>query len=149
MNRRGFTLVELAVVVTIASLLIGVAIPRITDAMHQRDAMGARDAVMLIASRARARAMERAETVQFTLDVSNGVAAIVDSGDTVEVVRYERDRGVESTASVTSIVMCFTGRGFATQPCSTTLGGPTQVTFSRMGQEARLEIWQLGQVRKL
>src|SRR5688500_675954 len=64
-DRRGFTLVELAVVLTIASILIGVAAPRITGAFQQRDVTGVRDSVILVAARARANAMERAQTTRF------------------------------------------------------------------------------------
>lgn len=146
--RSGFTLVELAIVLIITSILIGVALPRIQGAFQQRDVTGVRDAVMLLAARARAQAMERASTVEFRLDVDGGVATVVEGGTTVEVVRFADDMGVTAESELSDITLCYTARGFATEPCSTSLGGPTRVVFSRMGYEAALEIWQLGQLRK-
>lgn len=147
-GRRGFSLVELAIVLTIASILIGVMIPQIQDTFHQREVNGVRDGVILLAAQARARAMEQARTVEFHLDVDNGTASVVDSGETIDELRFRDENGVSASASPSSITLCYTSRGFATQPCSTAISGTTDVVFSRAGHEAELEIWQLGQLRK-
>lgn len=148
-NRRGFTLVELAIVLTIGSILIGFALPRIQSTFHQRDVNGARDGVLLLSARARARAMEEAQTVEFHLRADDGFAAVVQAGDTIEVLRFEEELGVSARSEAGDLVMCYTARGFATEPCSTSLTGPTEVQFSRAGKTAALEVWQLGQLRKL
>lgn len=148
-DRHGFSLVELAIVLTIASILIGFALPRIQSTFHQRDVNGTRDGIILLAARARARAMEQAQTVEFRLFANDGYAAVVQSGETVEVLRFEDELGIEAVSEVGDIVMCYTARGFATEPCSTNLTSPAEVTFSRSGFNAGLEVWQLGQVRKL
>lgn len=158
-DRHGFTIVELAIVLTIASILIGVAVPRITDAFRQREVNGVRDGIVLLAVQARARAMERARTVEFHLDTNAGIAAVIDAGnsglpavieagDTIDALRFEADVGVTAAATPAHITLCYTPRGFATLPCSTTLSGPTEVVFSRGDFEAPVEIWQLGQLRK-
>ena len=148
-DRRGFTLVELAVVLTIASILIGVAAPRIQATFHQRDVNGVRDGVILLGAQARARAMEQAQTVEFRLFLDDGYAEMVQDGQTLETLNFEDELGIEATGALDRIVMCYTARGFATEPCSTNLSSPARVTFSRRGHTAELEVWQLGQLRKL
>jgi prepilin-type N-terminal cleavage/methylation domain-containing protein len=147
-DRRGFTLVELAIVLTIAGILIGFAVPRIQDAYKQREVTGVRDGVIMLAAVARSRAMEQAETVTFTLDTRNGVASVVDSGDTVNVLHFTDESGVSAEADSTVIQLCYGPRGFAVTSCSTGLGGTMDVVFSRGAYTAPLEIWQLGQLRK-
>lgn len=148
-DRGGFTLVELAIVLIIASVLIGMAVPRIQSSFHQRDVNGARDGVLLLAARARARAMEQAQTVSFELRADDGYAAVVQAGDTVEIFRFGEEFGVTADSDVPVLTMCYTPRGYATQPCSTSLAEPVEVQFSRAEATAGLEVWQLGQLRKL
>ena len=147
-GRAGFTIVELAIVLIISSILIGFAVPRLQDAFQQREVTGIRDGVVLMAAQARALAMERAETIEFRLDTADSLAVILDSGDTVDVLRFGEEAGVAAVADSTVIRLCYTSRGFATTPCSTALGGPMDVVFERAGFEAAVEIWQLGQLRK-
>ena len=147
-DRLGFTIVELAIVLTIAGVLIGFAIPKIQDAYKQREVNGVRDGVVMLAAVARTRAMEQAETVTFSLNTTTGVAAVIDSGDTVNVLRFNTESGVSARADSTIVRLCYGARGFAVSPCSTTLGGPMNVVFYRGSYQALVEIWQLGQLRK-
>lgn len=148
-GRDGFTIVELAIVLIIASILLGLAVPRIQATFHQRDVDSARDGVILMAARARSRAMEDAQVVQLRLRPDAGVAEIVQGGGTIETFPFGEDLGVEAVSEIGDIVMCYTGRGFAVEPCSTHLSTPATVEFSRDGHTATLEVWQLGQLRKL
>lgn len=148
-DRLGFTLVELAIVLTIASILIGVAMPRIQSTFHQRDVNSARDGVLLLSAQARARAMEQGQTVEFHLDEDDGIASVIQAGDTIDVLRFGSELGVEADSDIGDFVMCYTARGFATEPCSTSLTGPAEVEFERREYTASLEVWQLGQLRKL
>ena len=148
-DRHGFTLVELAIVLIITSILIGVAVPRIQSTFHQRDVDGARDGVMLMAAQARARAMATSKVVKLRFEADDGYAQMVEGTTVVETFNFEDDLGVEATSGVGDFVMCYTARGFAIEPCSTHLTGPAIVTFERDGHDAALEVWQLGQLRKL
>lgn len=147
-DRRGFTLVELAIVVTIASIMIGFALPRIQSTFHKRDVNGARNGVMLLAARARARATEQAKTVEFRLYADDAYAEMVEDGATVETFRFGDELGVAARSSAGDIVLCYTARGYATEPCSTSLGSPARVVFARVGETAEIEVWPLGQLRK-
>lgn len=147
-DRLGFTLVEFAIVLTIAGILIGYAMPRLQEAYKQREVNGVRDGVVMLSAVARTRAMEQAETVTFVLNTTTGVAAVVDSGDTVNVYRFQAESGVSAEADSAIIRLCYGSRGFAVTPCSTTLGGPMDVEFTRGAFTASIEVWQLGQLRK-
>lgn len=149
MDRQGFTMLELAIVVMIGSILVGVAVPQLQRGATVRDVRGARDGVLLMAAQARARAMELGRPVEFHLDRDGGSASIVESGDTTEVFDFEGELGVEATSTVSDVVLCYSSRGFATEPCSTNLAGEVEVQFQRSGHSAGLEIWQLGQLRRL
>lgn len=148
-DRQGFTIVELAIVVMISSILIGVAVPRIQATFQQRDVNSARDGVILMAARARARAMETAATVEFRLLPGDARVVLVQGGTTVETFDFGDDLGVVAHSEAGDLVMCYTARGFATEPCSTHLSGPVRVEFWRRDHTAVLEVWQLGQLRKL
>ncbi len=148
-GRLGFTMVEMAIVLTIGSILIGFALPRLQDSLHRRDVSGTRDGVLLLAARARARAMEHAQTVEFHLSPDEGLAAVVQAGDTIEILRFGEELDVAARSDAGDLVMCYTARGYATEPCSTDLEGHAEVVFYRASNTASLEVWQLGQVRKL
>jgi len=147
-GRAGFTIVELAIVLIISSILIGFAVPRLQEAFQRREVTGVRDGIVLMAAQARARAMEQAETIEFRLDTDDSVAVILDSGDTIDILRFGNELGIGAEADSAVIRLCYTPRGFATTPCSTALGGPMDVVFSRGGIESTVEIWTLGQLRK-
>jgi Tfp pilus assembly protein FimT len=142
-------MVEMAIVLTIGGILIGYALPRLQGTLARREVAGARDGVMLLAARARARAMEQAQTVEFHLDADAGLAAVLQAGDTVEALRFNEESGVLVRSAAGNVVMCYTARGYATEPCSTDLTGPAEVVFYRGSNSASLEVWQLGQLRKL
>lgn len=147
-GRLGFTMVELAIVLTIAAILIGFALPQLQRGATLRDVRGARDGVLLMGAQARARAMERGRTVEFHLDRDARRAAIIESGDTLEVFEFGDELGVEVTSASASIVLCYSSRGFTTPSCGS-VGSTAQVQFARSGYTAGLEIWPLGQMRKL
>ena len=92
--------------------------------------------------------MEQGRTVEFHLRADDGWAGVIQAGETIEELDFA-DSGVEARSESGDIIMCYTARGYATLPCSTELSGPTEVDFYRGTITAGLEVWQLGQLRKL
>lgn len=146
--RAGFTMMELVIVVLVMSLLTGLALPRVTSALRQREADQVRDDAMMMAFRARSLALEKSRTIKFELDTSAGVAKILDGTTEIAVNRFATTTGARAQSNPALISMCYSVRGFAVEPCSTNVGTGVQVVFSRGGYSAAMRIWQLGQVTK-
>lgn len=142
--RSGFTAIEMVVVVVIAGVLVTLAAPPFQRAVAQREVTGARDNVMLLAARARARAVERSRTVEFRLDTQQDRALVVEGTSIVEQIDVRAERGVDIEGDG-SYRLCYTARGFAAGSC-TNVTTPVDVTFSRGDNSAQMTIWALGQV---
>ena len=158
-RRDGFTMLELAIVLTIAGILAGFAVPSFTTMRRNKAAQNARDAFVWMSARAKATAIERGTTYLLEIDPATDRGWIVlrrTSGpalpaDTLQTVNYTGEfEAAISTATNTKITLCYNTRGYA-WPCSVT-NSPmvnTDITFSHGDQIALARVKVLGQVERL
>lgn len=125
MDRRGFSLIEMLIVVVIIGAMAAFAIPLISRGMDSRKVSGARIAVTTLNAKARALAVQRSRTVRFVVDGNaiklvsqepvTGAQTVTDQRDLYSVygvtVAASRDtlyydpRGIGLQTSTTSIVL--------------------------------------------
>ena len=67
-SRSGYTLVELLIVMLIASILMSMVVPQFTRMMTTRNAQNARDDLVWMAVRAKAKAVERGQTYMLEIN---------------------------------------------------------------------------------
>jgi prepilin-type N-terminal cleavage/methylation domain-containing protein len=157
--RRGFTLIEMLIVMIIFGALLTFAIPSFTQMSKGRSAQNARDALVWMGTRARARAIERGEVQLLKIDPANERVSIVwrrTSGgaaatDTLEAVNFATVHNATiSTTANTVIILCYSPRGFAFA-CSATNSPSVDVNvdFSHGGKTARARVKPLGQIERI
>lgn len=73
--QRGFTLIEMLVVLTIAALIVGLALPRLTGATETATLRTAAHEVAAALRNTRSLAMTRGRTEAFVIDTANGAFA--------------------------------------------------------------------------
>ncbi|MGH7652924.1 MAG: pilus assembly FimT family protein [Gemmatimonadaceae bacterium] len=139
-NRRGFTLVEALVVVSVIGIVAVIGAPMVSAALQKRSSATAADQLVLTQSLARSTAIRFGRVSQlhidaagqrFWVDVDTSANAIGQRA-TIANIRYANDSTLQMTSNRS--LLCFDARGMAS-----TLGscesGDMQVVFSR-GQTA-------------
>ena len=128
MNRssRGFTLIEMLMVVVIVGIVLRVALPFLRTSTDKSSVHGAMDAIESLHARAKAVAIQRGRIGGLVLDASSGKAYIVvrnigaTAWDTVGSVENMNSRfGVTFTTTSPSIV--FSPRGIGANASATTI----------------------------
>jgi prepilin-type N-terminal cleavage/methylation domain-containing protein len=142
MTRRGFSLIELLIVIVLIGALASFAVPMVRRGMEARRVSGARIAITTMNAKARAIAVQRSRVVQFIV-VGNevrlvsrhpvtGAITVIEQRDlnsvygvtvasTRDTLRYD-PRGLGLQNSATSIAVSRPG-GFADTVVITSLGG--------------------------
>jgi prepilin-type N-terminal cleavage/methylation domain-containing protein len=145
MTRRGFSLIELLIVIVLIGALASFAVPMVRRGMEARRVSGARIAITTMNAKARAIAVQRSRVVQFIV-VGNevrlvsrhpvtGAITVIEQRDlnsvygvtvasTRDTLRYD-PRGLGLQNSATSIAVSRPG-GFADTVVITSLGGIQQ-----------------------
>lgn len=153
--RRGFTLVELLIVMIIGAALMTMAIPSFTRLMNARNAQNARDALVWMANRARARAVERGNVQLFEVSPARNSAWIVTrngttAADTVQMINFQGEHSaVLSTSTANTITVCFSPRGYAFECDANSPQSNVETTLTHAGKTATARIKPLGQVERL
>lgn len=146
-DRPGTTLVELIIVLMIASILATLAAPPITSYWNGRQIIQARDAFILTAAGARSSAAERGDLVLMNVyPDSNSVVLTDRNGTVVDVLRLQTD-GTRAQMVGPELSICYLPRGYAHPGCRDGRDLPTSVGFTRGGDTLWAQI-TLGQVRR-
>jgi prepilin-type N-terminal cleavage/methylation domain-containing protein len=140
----GFTIIEMAVVLVVAAILLDVAVTASVPAFDRMSVTTARSSFAALHARARARAVERGSNVRLFVDPSSDRAWIFDGTGVVEVVAFGSGSGIDVTASET-IELCLSPRGYADTDCNS-FTSAMEVGFARGGERSSLELRPLGQI---
>ncbi len=139
--RHGFTMVELVVVLGIATVLLSITFSALNQVASQRSAQSARDAYVWMARRARAAAIQRGTPVRFTISsVGRATVAVVNSGRILDQIYFKKEFGTTVTLASDSVAVRYDPRGLAK------LSTPATVQFSRGSTSAAAKVQLLGQV---
>jgi prepilin-type N-terminal cleavage/methylation domain-containing protein len=137
--RRGVTLVELALTMTIIGVAAAVTVPRTAAVVDRLNVRGATQDVLAAFATARATAARRGAYVSFVADPEQGHVRVV-SGGTVVLERDLRAmRGVKLAASRESVTFAPSGLGWG--------AANTTVVVSRGGQTDTIVTSRLGRIR--
>ncbi len=135
MNKSGFSLLDILIVVTFVGLLAGITFPRIADVQSRFAVRGAVTAFMGAYSMTRATAIREGGMAELHIDSANDrfwveVDTTLDGSgvmDTIGVVIDVGDQGL--TLSSTQSLLCFEGRGMPSSASGCATTGAT-ISFS-------------------
>lgn len=148
-------MVELVVVVTIAGILGGIAVPSLSVYLSQRHLVNAGDAFRLAAGRARSAALERGDLVRLSVDAAADRVDVLDGAGTVlhsvdftgsEMVADLQLRNSSGT-ELTQMVLHYTARGYV-RPAGDGIHLPVTVAFANNGRVHRLRMTIVGRVER-
>jgi prepilin-type N-terminal cleavage/methylation domain-containing protein len=157
-RRSGFSLLELAIVLSIAGVIASFAVPGYQNIKRNMAAQNARDAFVWMAARARSTAVARGTTYKLELDpasdrawlVLRRVGSAAQAQDTIQTIAYASEYGATvSTAANTRITLCYNPRGYAWR-CDATYSPATNVdvTFEQAGNSVVARVKVLGQIER-
>lgn len=144
-DRRGFTIHELVITLSIASILVSLVAQNSAGARQAYAVGSARTMLSTLGARARAHAIERGRDTHFHVDIVGDQASIILDGDTLETVRFAESLGVALEASAASLDLYFTPRGYA-DPDLNSFSGSVTVDFVAGDARRALMIYPLGQM---
>lgn len=150
--RAGFSLVELMLVLVIGAIMMTMAVPGFTRMANARNAQNARDNLVWMAARARAKAIETGRVYQLTIDPTAERARIIRRGDTaaMDSVTFSTEfKATISTVANTTIVLCYNPRGYAFSCDAGSPSANVDVTFTHIDKTAVARVKPLGQIQRI
>ncbi|MGQ0815926.1 MAG: pilus assembly FimT family protein [Gemmatimonadota bacterium] len=151
-RRGGFTLIELMIVLVIGAIGMSFAVPSFTRMTQTKNAQNARDNLVWMGMRARARAIERGQVWQLQIDPGTAKARVIQRGaaSATDSVVFSSEFGATvSTAGNAAITLCYSPRGYA---FSCAVSSPTtdvDVTFTHNDKTAVARVRPLGQIERI
>lgn len=143
--RNGFTMIEVVIVLTVGTILTGIAMNAF-GGVEGRVAVGqARSTFASLHARARAQAIETGEMTRLFVDTAKDSVWIVRDGEQLETVRFAENFGVDIQASATRIRLCLNPRGFAETSCNSFSTSQT-IKFAARSDTASVLMRALGQI---
>ncbi len=145
---KGFTLLEMLIVITVMGVIVAVSLPSMVTAFRQRATRGAVDRLAMAHGLARATAVRYGRVAELHIDAANGRFWVeVDTSGTGirDTVGVLNDLGGQVTMSSTRTLLCFDLRGLTTtrDACE---AGDVLVQFSLLGRTDTLQTTVLGKV---
>ena len=134
-TQKGVSLLEIIVVMVIASVIVGMGAPKVAAALRQRSVTSAADQFLLAHSFARSTGIRYGRVAQLHIDASTArVWVDVDTSAngvgqraTIANIRYVSDAGLQMASNRS--LLCFDGRGIASTAGSCE-SGDANVIFS-------------------
>jgi len=144
---RGFTLIEVLIVITIAAILTSMAVKGFGATSTSLATRQARNVFSSMAARARAQAIESGvTTVLLGSTAGDSVMILGQGGNIVENVRFDKEMNVDIRASFNSFRICMSPRGFADPDCSFP-SSAYKLSFVAGTNSETVEVLPLGQIR--
>jgi prepilin-type N-terminal cleavage/methylation domain-containing protein len=146
-SSRGFTMIELVIVILIGSILTAIALSSFQNAQSRFAVVGAKQVYMTWHQRARSRAIETGETVVMQVvparDSTILLTRVNGTYEWTDVQLFDEELNVDMRTSTNAqFQLCMTPRGYADHNCGL-LGGVLgiQQTYT---DTVRLQFWQGG-----
>lgn len=147
MPSKGFTLIELVIVLLIGSLLTSIAVSKIGETRGHLAGNAARQAFLSLHARTRAQAIEFGATARLMIDTEGDSAWISQGGVLIERYRFRDDQvDVEASSHGEIVTMCMIPRGYSEPRCNS-FSEPIELTFSTPQSTASVVLLPMGQTR--
>jgi prepilin-type N-terminal cleavage/methylation domain-containing protein len=151
-NRRGFTIIELIIVVVISTILAGIITLSFSRVQGMLATNSAQTTLQSMHAQTRAFAVERGQVVRLVIDSAQDEVRIEwtnpDTGDNevLNTVNLGREFAVDVDAGGLE-ELCFSPRGVGVPDCNSFSGSLT-VDLTRGNRVATVRILGLGQIRE-
>lgn len=140
-NRKGITLIEVAIVVSLMGILTGIVYPSVAGAMTKAGARSAQGSVVTYLARARSAAVQRGRPSRMILTGNVIDVAIDSAGTLISLGRVDLHAAYGVSVSSTQAVVQFDPRGFAVG-----LAGPVEFTVTHASAVRRVCVRRMGNV---
>ena len=143
-TRGGFTLIEMVITVSVALILLNVALSASGPAFDRMTVSSARTSFAALHARARARAVERGRNVRLSVDPATDSAWVSDGTEIIEAVAFGTDSGIDIRTPAL-MELCLGPRGYADTDCNS-FTSAVKLEFTRRAASAAVQVRPLGQL---
>ena len=144
-NRRGFTFLEVIVVVAIIGVLASVTAQRIGPALSGYSVRSARTVLASMVQRTRIHAVEGEGLARFRVDFVGDSAWIDKGSERIDTYRFRDELGVDLRSGVNAAWVCMNAKGIGDPRC-TSFNSRLGITLVLNADTARMDVLPLGQV---